>query len=245
MKKDCCTPGRAVRYDGWHGTHHEFYVVSKDYTVKLMQANRGKLVNVSPEAQALLAEPVSVPPRPVPSGYSIAPAYTPPPVYTPQPAHVPSVQSDEWLFGYSLKKIQAQKNASDRRISLQAALGMFKGDEYKHRLTLEASRIETQLVLDRVATLKTTSGKRRALQTVIDEIKADQLSDDMQADLLRQLEDELDKLDAAGAVAVQQQTAPSQADAAARLRQLDSLMQRGLITDDEYAAQRKVILGNI
>jgi|SRR5579863_1041253 len=57
----CVCVGRAVAYLGWHGTLHQFEVLSAPFARDFMTSNQGKLVNLSSEARNLLAEAGSVP----------------------------------------------------------------------------------------------------------------------------------------------------------------------------------------
>ncbi len=66
-----CGPGcvcveRAVRYLGWHGPLHMFWIESLDYALAFMVANQKKLVNLSQEAIDLLASSGQVPPAGAP-----------------------------------------------------------------------------------------------------------------------------------------------------------------------------------
>lgn len=52
--QECVSVSRAVEYLGWHGTAHQFWIASRDYASAFMVANERKLINLSPEARALL-----------------------------------------------------------------------------------------------------------------------------------------------------------------------------------------------
>jgi hypothetical protein len=46
---------------GWHGTLHQFDILSLNFALAFMVANERKLVNLSPEAMELLASSGHVP----------------------------------------------------------------------------------------------------------------------------------------------------------------------------------------
>jgi len=52
---NCVCVSRAMAYLGWHGTLHQFEVVSAHYAHDFMKANQSKLVNLSVQAKNLLA----------------------------------------------------------------------------------------------------------------------------------------------------------------------------------------------
>jgi hypothetical protein len=51
---DCVCVERAVKYLGWHGPLHKFWIASLDHALAFMLANQKKLVNLSQEARDLL-----------------------------------------------------------------------------------------------------------------------------------------------------------------------------------------------
>ncbi len=51
---DCACVHRAIAYLGWHGTLHQFEVMSPRFAADLMAANARKLVNLSREARDIL-----------------------------------------------------------------------------------------------------------------------------------------------------------------------------------------------
>ena len=53
-KSTCASVDRAVFYLGWHGTLHQFHIVSQHFARGFMTANQSKLVNLSVEARRLL-----------------------------------------------------------------------------------------------------------------------------------------------------------------------------------------------
>lgn len=52
---ECICVGRAMAYLGWHGTLHQFEVLSACFARDFMVANQGKLVNLSAQAQNVLS----------------------------------------------------------------------------------------------------------------------------------------------------------------------------------------------
>jgi hypothetical protein len=51
----CVSVAKAVAYLGWYGTLHRFEIVSVDFARNFMVENQRKLVNLSPQAQRMLA----------------------------------------------------------------------------------------------------------------------------------------------------------------------------------------------
>lgn len=51
----CVSVRAAVAYLGWYGTLHQFEIGSRDFAREFMAANQRKLVNLSPQAQQVLA----------------------------------------------------------------------------------------------------------------------------------------------------------------------------------------------
>jgi hypothetical protein len=58
----CARLGKAMAYLGWHGTLHQFEVVSRQFATDFMAANQKKLVNLSAQARSLLAKSGSAEP---------------------------------------------------------------------------------------------------------------------------------------------------------------------------------------
>lgn len=52
---NCACVGKAVAYLGWYGSLHQFDIASRQFAHDFMAANQNKLVNLSTEAQSLLA----------------------------------------------------------------------------------------------------------------------------------------------------------------------------------------------
>lgn len=57
----CASVGLAISYLGWYGTVHEFEIGSLNFAHEFMLANQRKLVNLTAEAQQLLASSGAVP----------------------------------------------------------------------------------------------------------------------------------------------------------------------------------------
>ncbi|HUD23452.1 MAG TPA: hypothetical protein VMQ60_11465 [Acidobacteriaceae bacterium] len=53
--ESCVNIDRAVTYLGWQGTLHRFEIASQRFACNFMAANQSKLVNLTPEAMALLS----------------------------------------------------------------------------------------------------------------------------------------------------------------------------------------------
>lgn len=57
----CASAEAAISYLGWYGTVHQFEIGSLDFAREFMVANQSKLVNLSSEAQELLASSGVIP----------------------------------------------------------------------------------------------------------------------------------------------------------------------------------------
>lgn len=182
----CACPHVPVMNLGWSGTVTSFYFESDGYAVRFAEANARKLINVSMRLQRLLDERASRMPAEVtpPRALPVRVRATPPPL--------PKVPADpvlEWIA-----RIEGFKGAEARRNALKRALDEIRQPAARRELILAVTRIEVTAVLDKVDGLASQAAKRRHLEKVIADIKADEVPDELQADELEQLEQRLTEL---------------------------------------------------
>jgi hypothetical protein len=82
-----------------------------------------------------------------------------------------------------------------RRHAVASALAELTDPYERQQLVLAASRIEIGQVLERVAGTSSVATKRKLLKRAIDDLRADNVPDELQAEELRQLEERLRSLE--------------------------------------------------
>jgi len=95
-----------------------------------------------------------------------------------------------------VSRLSSAKGPAARRAVIEAAEGVELSPERRLQLVLEASRIDTDAALEKVAGLKSKEVKRRRLQEALASVKGDAVPDEMQADQIALLEDALRTLEA-------------------------------------------------
>lgn len=180
----CVTPGISISYLGWSGSVSSFSFASAVYAGRFAQRNARNLINVNVELRRVLAHPALATPPVVPP--SIAP--TPPAART-----VAAPAAGDPVLDW-IARIEGYKGPVARRNALERALQEIHGPDAKRRLVLAASRIEVAAVLDKVDGLASAAAKKRHLKKAIDDIRADNISDELQAEELQQLEERLRSL---------------------------------------------------
>jgi hypothetical protein len=93
-----------------------------------------------------------------------------------------------------ISRIESYKGAEARRNALMRALTEITDPAAQHQLRVTACRIEVAAVLEKVDGLASYAAKRRHLEKAIATLKSDDIPDDQQADLLRELEARLREL---------------------------------------------------
>lgn len=184
----CATPSTSVSYLGWSGSVSSFRFASPTYAGRFANQNARSLVNVNLglrrvlETSALVAPPVEASVIAQRSGQ--APA-------VPRTAAVAGSNDSvlEWIA-----RIEGYKGPIARRNALEHALQEIRDPEGSRRLVLAASRIEVAAVLEKVDGLTSIAAKKRHLKKSIDDISADNIPDNLQAEELRLLEERLRSL---------------------------------------------------
>jgi uncharacterized SAM-binding protein YcdF (DUF218 family) len=183
----CVAPNSSIAYLGWSGSVSSFSFASAIYAGRFAQRNARALVNVNAELRQVLEHPALAAPP-------VARLMAPDPVLVPTASRSMSRQPGgdpvlDWIA-----RIEGYKGPVARRNALERALQEVHDPDGKRRIVLAASRIEVGAVLDKVDSLASAAAKRRHLKKAIDDIRADNISDELQAAELQQLEDRLRSL---------------------------------------------------
>ncbi|WP_244227441.1 hypothetical protein [Corallococcus aberystwythensis] len=103
-------------------------------------------------------------------------------------------QRVEALHGL-IDRLHSAKGAATRRNVIARAEKLGVTPEERLQLLLEASRLDTDDTLEKVEGLKSKAVKRRRLEEALASIRADAVSDEMQAEQIALLEEALRMLD--------------------------------------------------
>lgn len=94
-----------------------------------------------------------------------------------------------------LEKIEKATGPVSRRNALVDGLTKFPVGEHRTKLLIEAGRIQARAVLDKADSLKSPAAKRRHLTQAIEDLKKDEVADELQREEFAWLEDALKALD--------------------------------------------------
>lgn len=157
----------AATFVRWSGSIQEFWFENSRYAALFLAANARKAVNVSLEAQRLVAE--------------LAPdAAERPRKRSPGTRPAPAPRPDEAYLSW-IGRIEGAKGPAKRRAIVEAALRDLSGGEYREKLLVEAARIEVHAALDKADGLETRAAKLRTLRSALDAVRADEIPDELQA----------------------------------------------------------------
>jgi hypothetical protein len=169
----CAAPGKAVTYLGWTGNVSSFAFESPTYAARFAEHNTKVLINVSAQLERLL------------EAHRVARLAVP----TPAAAHMvvpPPPNTREWIA-----RIEAQTGPIARRNTLSHALEVIHDSSDRKLLVQAASRVELAAVLAKVERLASAGAKKTVLLRAIEEIRWDNIPDELQEAELRQLEGRL------------------------------------------------------
>jgi len=113
-------------------------------------------------------------------------------VPTPAVAHLvvpPPASVDEWIA-----RLERGRSTVERRHTLRRALDAARDGADRARLLEAASRIELAPVLGKIDALASAAAKKHWLQRAIDEVRADNIPEELQEDEVRRLEARLREL---------------------------------------------------
>jgi hypothetical protein len=187
-RASCVTPSKSISYLGWSGSVSSFSFSSAIYAGQFAHRNARNLINVNAELRRVLEHPALVTPRVVAPLMAQISVRVP---TTPRTMAIPASGDPvlEWIA-----RIEGYNGPVARRNALERALQEIHDPDAKRRLVLAASRIEVAAVLDKVDSLASAAAKKRHLKKSIDDIRADNIPDDLQAEELQQLEERLRSL---------------------------------------------------
>jgi hypothetical protein len=169
--ESCATPEHAVIYLGWSGATSSFAFASPTFAARFAEANSTLLAAETPQLRKLL------------DGYRKARLAVPTPAVAAGVAPPPLTARD-WLA-----RIEATNGTVARRIALSGALEMIEEPHARRELIQAVAQIELAPLLDKLQRLSSPAAKRTHLTTAIDDIRSDNIPDELQAA-------ELDKLQA-------------------------------------------------
>jgi hypothetical protein len=172
----CASPDRALAYLGWSGRASAFSFESPTYAARFAEQNPKHLVHVGEQLRKLL------------EGHRIARLAVPTPaaaqLVVPPPATI-----EEWIA-----RLESSRSTVERRNTLRRALDAALAAAEHARLLEVVSRIELAPVLGRIDALASAGAKKHQLQRAIDEVRADNILEELQAVEVRQLEARLREL---------------------------------------------------
>jgi hypothetical protein len=172
----CATTGFAIGYLGWTGTASNFVFASPTFAARFAEQNEPVLANVSPQLRKLV------------DGYHRARLAIPTPAVAAGVAPPPLTARD-WIA-----RLESTKGTFARRVQLQRALEMVDEAHPRRELIQTVARIELAPLLARLQDLTSPAAKRSLLETSIEEVRADNIADELQAAELRELQARLAEL---------------------------------------------------
>jgi hypothetical protein len=169
MGPSCASPGRALAYLGWSGAESGFEVESHTYAARLAEQNEGLVANPSPQLVRLL------------EGHRIARLAVPTPAAAIHAVPPPATLAD-WIA-----RIEAARGTVARRSTLKRALDGLHDPGERQDAIAAAARLELAPILEEVEGMSSVAAKGR-LGRAIDAIRADNIPEELQAAVLRELD---------------------------------------------------------
>ena len=171
QRESCAGPARALAYLGWSGTTSAFDLASHTYAARFAEANPAILANQTPALRKLL------------DGHRVARLAVPTPAATvtvPPPA-----TAGDWIA-----RIEGTIGTVERRATLGRALDALTDLGERQLCIQAATRLEVAPVVTALADLEPTP-KLQRLQRAIDDVRADNIPEALQAAVLFELEGQL------------------------------------------------------
>lgn len=106
------------------------------------------------------------------------------------------VAQDEAAFNDAVARVRDARGPKSRERALEAGLARLQQPHMRELLLLEASRLEVEAVLERVAGLKTKKAKERNLREALDRLLSDDVPDELQREEIAMLQQALGALEA-------------------------------------------------
>jgi len=174
MRESCSAPGRAIEYLGWDGSASGFRFDSISYAAKFAEQNSSKLVE-DPTIRKLLER------------YKLARIAVPTPAAA--VAIPPPLDVGDWIA-----KIAKTTGRVARRGELSRALEAFREPREREQVIRAVSAIELAALLAPLEQLASAADKQRHLRTAIEQVRYDNIPDELQQEMLRDLEGRLSRL---------------------------------------------------
>jgi len=166
----CASTEIAVTFHGWTGTTSAFTFESPTFAARFADQNKSLLANQTPQLQRLV------------DGYHKARLAVPTPAVAAGTAP-PPLDHAGWM-----KRVESTEGTLARRVQLQRALEMTELPSQRRDLVQLVARAELERVTSRLAQLSSTSDKQRLIDQTLDEIRADNIFDELQAAEIAELE---------------------------------------------------------
>ncbi|HTR53091.1 MAG TPA: hypothetical protein VMJ10_20490 [Kofleriaceae bacterium] len=174
MRESCSSPGRALEYLGWNGIASGFRFESISYAARFAEQNAGQLVE-DPAIRKLLER------------YKLARIAVPTPAAA--VAIPPPLDVGDWIA-----RIAKTSGRVARRGELSRALEAFREPREREQVIRAVSAIELAALLAPLEQLASASDKQRHLRTAIEQVRYDNIPDELQQEMLRDLEGRLSRL---------------------------------------------------
>jgi len=165
----CASPGRAVTYLDGTAASRSFAFESLTYAARFAEHNTSRLTEVSPQLRKLL------------DGHRIARLAVPTPAAPPMVVP-PPLTGPEWIA-----RIEGLPTTISRRNMLGRALEVIHDPGERHELLLAASRLELADMFGKLEGMDRAAARQLLLRT-IEEVRVDNVPDELEALELRQLE---------------------------------------------------------
>jgi hypothetical protein len=165
----CASPSRALDYLGWSGAESSFELESHAYAAKLAEQNQSLLAHPSVQLTRLL------------EGHRVARLAVPTPAAAIHTVPPPATVKD-WIG-----RIESAAGAVARRTTLQRALDGLHEQRDRQEVLASAVAFEVAPFLDEVEGMSSIAAKGR-LQRAIDMVRADNMPEELQTSVLRELD---------------------------------------------------------
>ncbi|HUS30720.1 MAG TPA: hypothetical protein VMZ53_19555 [Kofleriaceae bacterium] len=166
----CASPQVALAYGGWNGTTHSFTFESPTFAARFAEQNAAILANETPQLRKLL------------DGYKKARLAVPTPAVAAGVAPPPLTARD-WIA-----RIESTDGKVARRVALGRALEMIDQPQPRRELVQTVARLELAPMLDKLQRTSSPAAKKALLQTSIQQLRNENVSDELEAALTTALE---------------------------------------------------------
>ncbi len=174
--ESCASPAVALVYLGWSGATSGFSFASPTYAARFADANPALLANVTPQLRKLI------------DGYHKARLAVPTPAVAAGVAP-PPLTAREWLA-----RVESTAGTVARRIALARALEMVEDAQPRRELIHAVARLELEPLYARLQHETRPAAKRALLAAAIEQLRTDNIADELEAAELEKLEDRLAEL---------------------------------------------------